>query len=230
MPVYGLIFTGFGLGAGLVAAIGAGTLHPGIVALLSWMTVGFVWCGAAYFLESARMFGKCRDGRISRPIMVLGLPVFSLNWLRWWISRKLATEPVTNEVVPELHVGGLPWPTDLPPGTRTIVDLTCEFVAHPEIRALPGYRVFPMLDDGFVDPLELEAIVVTLLDAPTPMLVHCGAGHSRSAALIAALGIARGDFSDPESAERAIQAVRPRVRFRSRQRELLTRWYLERRG
>lgn len=230
MLAYGLVFSLIGsLIAGL-ALFSASRGYPELAALLAWTAFGFFFGALAYVRERPQMFGKGQDGRLGRVVTLLCLPGLALNLLRWWIERKLSSEPVTNEVAPGLHVGGLPAPADLPPGTRTIVDLTCEFYAHPRISEHPGYRNYPMLDDSFVEPNELEAIVQTLLTAPTPILVHCAAGHSRSASLAAALGIARGDFKDVEAAERAMQVARPRIRYTSVQRERLTRWWLEHHG
>lgn len=228
MTHYGLIFSGIGLGLGLTALLGGPYVHDAIVGVLGWAALGFVYVGMAYFRERPAMLGKRQDGRLALWVTALCLPVLVLNYAYWWIGRMRRAEAPSNEVAPGIHVGGLPGPYELPEDTRTIVDLTSEFYAHPEVRKHAGYRVFPILDDGFPPPREIEAIVTTLLDAPTPMLIHCAAGHGRSATLAAAVGIARGDFTDPDTAERTMQATRPRIRFKSTQRERLLRWYLDR--
>ena len=227
MRVYGLIFSAIATALGLLAAFLITLGYPALGGLLAWIGFGFAYGGLAYFWERPQLFAKGQEGRLGAAPTLLCLPGLALNYLRWWLERRLGAERVNDEVAPGLHVGGLPAPADLPPGTRTIVDLTCEFFAHPRVAEHAGYRTYPMLDDSFVEPDELEAIVRTLLDAPTPILIHCAVGHSRSASLAAAYGIARGDFEDVDSAERAMQVARPRIRYTSIQRERLTRWYLD---
>lgn len=221
---YGLIFLTIALGV-LAAALRCSGAALG---LLSWLAFGFALIAASYLLERPQLLGKRPDGRIAAWAVVLALPVLLLNYGLWTFKTLLREEPASHEVAPGIFVGRLPLPGDLPPGVAVIVDLTSELIAHPQIRIHPGYRVYPMLDDGFVEPVELERILAELAELPGAMLIHCAAGHGRSATLAAALGIVRGHFADPEQAEAAMREARPKIHLRRRQREQLDAWYAAR--
>ncbi|MFO7565290.1 MAG: hypothetical protein R6X02_21790 [Enhygromyxa sp.] len=221
MTRYGLIFTTIALS--FLAA--AARVEGAAMGLLLWFALGFGLIAAAYLLERPQLFGKRPNGTLAPWAVVIALPVVLLNYALWTCKTLLRGEPANHEVAPGIFVGRLPLPGDLPPGITTIVDLTSELIAHPRVRIHPGYRVYPMLDDGFVDPGELERIVAELVDLPGAMLIHCAAGHGRSATLAAALGIARGHFSDPAQAEAAMRRIRPRIRLRRQQRERLGAWF-----
>lgn len=223
---YGLIFLSFGLASGLAAANLPGPARW----LLAWASLGFVLVSVAYFTETPQLMGKRQDGTLSPVTVCLCFPVLLLNYGLFHLMRTLRDEAIVDEVLPGLHVGGLPSPGDLPEEIETIVDLTFEFIAHPEVRRHPGYRSYPMLDDGFPGPARVEQIVRELADRPGPMLVHCAGGHGRSATLAAALLIARGQFESVEAAERAMQKARPLIRLRALQRERLAAWLASRSG
>src|SRR3569623_1658332 len=62
---------------------------------------------------------------------------------------------------------------------------------------------------------------VAALDGPR--YVHCAQGHGRSAALVAAVLIARGLAADVDAAERQMTHARPRVGLKPVQRALVRR-------
>lgn len=217
---YGLIFLSFGLTCGLAAANLPGPARW----LLAWATLGFVLVSVAYFTETPQLMGKRKNGTLSPVSVSLCLPVMLLNYGLFHLMRLVRDEAIVDEVLPGLHVGGLPSPADLPEEIETIVDLTFEFIAHPEVRCHPGYRSYPMLDDGFPGPARVEQIVGELADRPGPILVHCAGGHGRSATLAVALLLARGEFETVEAAEQAMQQARPLIRLRALQRERLAAW------
>jgi hypothetical protein len=196
--------------------------------LLIWTSLGFGLIAAAYLLERPELFGKRQTGTLAPWAVVLAFPVVLLNYAFWAIKTLALDEAANSEVAPGIFVGRLPLPGDLPPGIMTIVDVTSELIAHPQVRVSPGYRVYPMLDDGFAEPEEIERIIAELLELPGPMLIYCAAGHGRSATLAAALGIARGHFRDPEHAEAMMRKARPRIRFKRQQRERLHAWHQQR--
>ena len=217
---YGLIF----LSLAIVSGLGAAQLSGSALALLAWMALGFVMVSVSYFTETPKLLGKRQNGTLAPLTVALCMPVMLLNHALWWLMRRTRAEDPHNEVAPDIHVGGLPRPEDLPEDTQTIVDLTFEFTAHPEIRRHLGYRSFPMLDDGFPDPAEVEQIVSSLVDRPGPMLIHCAAGHGRSATLAAAVAIARGHFESVDQAELEMKRARPRIHIQARQRARLNQW------
>jgi hypothetical protein len=196
----------------------------GLVFLIIALTV----LALALLLERPELFGKRHTGTLAPWAVVVAFPIVLLNYAFWAIKTLVQGEAASHEVAPGIFVGRLPLPGELPPGTMTIVDVTSELIAHPQIRIHPGYRVYPMLDDGFVEPELLAQIVAELQERPGSVLIHCAAGHGRSAALAAALGIARGHFDDPDHAEARMREVRPRVRFTRQQRERLHAWHRSR--
>lgn len=193
--------------------------------VFAWLALGFLQVATAYFACSPRLLGKRLDGTLAPWAMAIGLPVYCLNYGFRWGQRRFGGEPASTEVAPGLFVGRRPGPDELPEGTTTIVDLSAELSAHARVRAHPGYLCFPMLDDGFPEPGEIERIVVALQDVPGPMLIHCAAGHGRSATLAAAVGLARGQFRDLTHAETSMRRARPKIRFTTWQRERLEQWY-----
>jgi hypothetical protein len=221
---YGLVFLSVALTVLAIALLLDGAARG----LLIWTSLGLGLIAAAYLLERPELFGKHHTGRLAPWAVIVALPVVLLNYAFWVVKTRVQNEAASHEIAPGIFVGRLPLPGELPPGTMTIVDVTSELIAHPQIRIHPGYRVYPMLDDGFVEPEVLEQIVAELLELPGPVLIHCAAGHGRSAALAAALGIARGHFDDPDDAEAKIRDVRPRVRFTRQQRERLHAWHRSR--
>lgn len=220
MTRYGLIFLGLGLSVAALAL----RLDGAALALLAWTALGFAIIALAYFTERPALLGKRPDGSIAPWTLVCGMPVMLLNHGVHWLIRP-RDEPPCDEVAPGIHVGGLPTLQTLPTDIATIVDLTSEFIAQPQVRCLPGYLSYPMLDDGFVGPDELEAIVRELDARPGPVLIHCGSGHGRSSTLAAALGIVRGHFASPEDAEIQMRRVRPRIGYKAVQRERLGQWF-----
>jgi predicted protein tyrosine phosphatase len=68
---------------------------------------------------------------------------------------------------------------------------------------------------------EFAGIVREVAALEGGVLIHCAQGHGRSAALAAALLIARGVVEDLEGAERLLIASRPKVRLKPSQRTLV---------
>jgi protein-tyrosine phosphatase len=221
---YALIFSMIALGFLAMAMLCEGAA----MGLLAWFSLGFGLIALAYLLERPQLFGKRPNGTLAPWAVIIALPVVVLNYGLWTLKKLLKGEPANHEVAPGIFVGRLPWPGDLPNGITVIVDVTSELIAHPQVRVHPGYRVYPMLDDGFVEPHVLERIVTELVDVPGAILIHCAAGHGRSATLAAALGIARGHFADPQHAEATMREVRPGVHLRRQQRERLNAWFAAR--
>ena len=212
--------------AAVVAGVAAWVDDFAATYLLGWTSAGFSIIALAYFGERPQLFGKRASGTLAPWAVVSCLPVFLLNYGLYYLQRIVRSEEAANaEVAPDWFGGRMPTPAELPAGTTTIVDLTAELIAHPEVRAHAGYRSFPMLDDGFPASAELERIVSALVDRPGPMLIHCAAGHGRSATLAAALGLVRGHFDDPNHAEQQMRLARPRIKLRSLQRERLRQWF-----
>ena len=101
---------------------------------------------------------------------------------------------------------------------RHVVDLTAELPAAEAVRAREGYLCSPVLDGTSPDAATL-ALLVARLRHLEGVLVHCVAGHGRSATLAAALLIERGIARDVDEAEALMRRRRPGIRLSSAQRE-----------
>jgi len=61
------------------------------------------------------------------------------------------------------------------------------------------------------------------------VLIHCAHGHGRSATVLCAILIAKGEVNSIAGAEMMLKKERPRVRLNHRQRAMLTAWLENRR-
>lgn len=203
--------------AGLALTLGGWAL------LLLWPALAAALVGVAYWADRPELFGKRPDGRFPVVLVIAGLPMFGLLYAIWWTEHAL--EGSANEVAPGIFVGRRPRGADLPAGVETIVDLTAEWPVHAKVHGHPGYQLHRILDTRIGDAEAIEAIVRPLVERRGPMLVHCASGHGRSATIAAAVGLARGEFSDPEQAEATMRVGRPTIRLNRLQRERLQAWF-----
>ena len=73
------------------------------------------------------------------------------------------------------------------------------------------------IDEGVAWALKQES-------AGRPVLIHCAHGHGRSATLLCAILIAKGEVGGMAEAVAVLKESRPRVRLNTRQRAGLTQW------
>lgn len=205
-------------------ALGAGIAGWG-GALAAWPAAGFAGFGAAYLAGRPDLLGKRSDGALAPWAGWLYLPVRALLLGISGVEARLTSEAPWHEVAPGLALGRRLPATDLPPGTRHVVDLTAELPADPAIPAGLAYTVLPTLDATPPPPPVLADLVGRLRDAPGPLYVHCAQGHGRSALVAAALLLARDLVSDPAAAEDLLRARRPGVRLNRAQRAALAGWW-----
>ena len=197
--------------------------------VLLWPALSFAVVGWAYATARPGLLGKRADGSIAPAAFVLLLPYFALTWVTWHAVRALSPGGAAHEVAPGVFVGRRPAPRDLPPGTRLVVDLTGEFAARRGVRAGDGrsYLCVPTLD-GSVPPDRALSDLIERMSAcgcegGGGVYIHCAQGRGRSAAVAAALLIARGVAADVEDAERIMKAARPLVRLNGTQRAWVSR-------
>jgi protein-tyrosine phosphatase len=116
---------------------------------------------------------------------------------------------------------------ELPPGTTLVVDLTCEMWAPRRLSAGGrSYVCLPTLDGTAPDAIDADVVrtlAARIAAEPGPVYVHCAQGRGRSAAVVAAVLIARGDASDVEQAEAILARARPVVSLNAAQRAWLRR-------
>ncbi len=201
--------------AGVTLIVG-GLYSGGISLVALWPGLNFLLLAVIYGLDRPRWLGKRDDGRMSPAHVVVLFPFFGFIWTMWRLFSAITPEPASHEVAPGIHLGRRPLPGRLPAGVDLIIDLTAEF---PSYRAA-GVEVIGAwsLDAKAPPASDLDRVVARAAGHPGAVLIHCAAGHGRSALVAALVLIRRGLAPDLESAELALKAVRPEVRLHGAQR------------
>lgn len=194
-------------------------LLGGWYTLLAWPGLSFLGVGRAYAGLGPRLLGKRADGSLAAWAVALLLPYFLLTWLLWHVQRRLSAPPPCQEVAPGLWLGRRLLPAEVPAGISLVVDLTAEFPEPGGVRRGRTYRCLPTLDGHVPSVAALAAVVEALAGWPGPAVVHCAAGHGRSAMVAACVLLRRGLASSPAQAEEILRGVRPNVELSRRQRE-----------
>jgi protein-tyrosine phosphatase len=200
-----------------------------------WFRV-FVWPGLtnlyvafAYATRNPALLGKRSGGGIRPVAVALLLPYFAATWTLWHFLRLLTRGEAGHEVAPGVYVGRRPYAGEIPPDTRLVIDVTGEFVPARGVRTAEGRSYFcvPTLD-GSAPPESALADVLQQIAAcgnggGGTVYIHCAQGRGRSAAVAAAVLIARGVAADVEEAEWLIAKARPVVKLNAAQRAWVER-------
>jgi len=182
--------------------------------MLLWPGVSLILVALAYAGLGARLLGKKSDGRVPAWAMALHFPV-------WWL-RRLTSEPSRQLVAPGVWLGRRPRQGEVPDGVGLIVDMTAEF-PRPRGARHVGYFCLPTLD-GLAPRAKLfRQLVDSVLAADKEVYLCCAAGHGRSAAVAAAVMIARNQAADVDEAEHILRATRPAVALTRAQRRIVRR-------
>jgi len=149
-------------------------------------------------------------------------------WLFLFIKLKLQSERHLDEVAPGLLLGRRPLSADRTPAD-CVVDLCVEFPPSGPVVGVPDddYLSLPALDGTAPALADLQHAVGWIqqrLARGRRVLVHCAAGHGRSATVMACVLIARGLAADADSAERLMQSARPLVSLNRTQRWIVARY------
>lgn len=154
-------------------------------------------------------------------------------WAFLLVKVRMRGERHLDEVVPGLYLGRRPLLGDRERNKtfalNCVVDLCVEFPPSGPVVGVAeeDYLAIHTLD-GTAPALEDVKHAVDWMEeklaAGRKILVHCAAGHGRSATVVAALLISRGLATDADSAERLMKAVRPLVSLNRSQRRLVARY------
>jgi protein-tyrosine phosphatase len=215
---YAVVFAGFSV---YLAVVGVALGGPGW--LLLWPALSFLVVAAAYAGLGPGLLGKRPDGRIAWWAAAPLLPYLIITWGLWRLLRSFSREPCCQEVAAGLWLGRRPLPEDLPPDIDLVVDLTAEFPEPRGVRDGRTYLCLPTLDTLAPDEGAFGELVRRVARWPGRAYVHCASGHGRSATVAAAVLIVRGLARDAKEAEALLRRVRPGVRLKKAQRELLAK-------
>lgn len=207
------------LGAALAAM---GLIERGWVLLALWPALSVLLVGAGYLGLGVRVFGKRADGTLPIATRIVLAPYLALAWCIWQLLRRSRVKPYAL-VSPGLYLARRLHHHELPEGVETIVDLTAEFAVPPGVSTGRAYHALPSLDGHVPDEASWQALVGQIAASKGVALVHCAAGHGRSAAFVAAVLIRRGLAKDVDDAERLIKRVRPSIRIGPAQRALVAK-------
>ncbi|HEX4590111.1 MAG TPA: dual specificity protein phosphatase family protein, partial [Gemmataceae bacterium] len=183
--------------------------------LLPW-TVGLTLLVAGYFAFGGGVYRK-RDGRLPRstwfvltPVLLghrLSLRHYARQCRPWdeaapgvWIGRQLSNSETAVAVKA---------------GVTAVLDLTAEFNEAGPFRAV-WYRNLPILDLTAPTREHLAEAVAFITEGTRRgvVYVHCKAGYSRSAAVVASYLLASGRAATAETAFAHLRAVRPAIVIR----------------
>ena len=217
---YAVLFSVLGITC-LVGAVG----YEGWYWLMLWPGVSFFLVGFCYAGLGPGLFGKRADGRMHWFSLLILLPYLLLAWGTWHVRRWLVRKPALHQVRPGLYIGRRLLNGELPPDIAVVVDLTAEFPAAREMRQRTRYIACPCLDAMIPGEERVRELVELLLEEKEPILIHCANGHGRSAMLVAAVLMGRGEFSSVEETEKFLQSIRPGVGLTGPQKKLMQRLF-----
>lgn len=212
----GLFYVGF---AGALAL--AGLRFGPIGWVLLWPAAVFLAVGGGYLGLGPRMLDKRPDGSRGGLAAWVFLPYLGFSVGAFKLFARFGPSRPWDLVAPGIYLGRWPARDALPRECDLVVDLTSEFVEHPTCLVGRAYRVIPTLDGTAPELDAVVALVRELKDWPGGIYVHCAAGHSRSAAVVAALLIRRGLAGSVGEAMAIIRAARPSAWLRAEQRALV---------
>ena len=206
----------------LVFARDAGSLSW----FLCWSGGSWILAGCAYGIVGARVFGKREDGRLAWWSVLLLFPFLAETWLLWHLQSLLTSEPHHVEVAPGIWLGRRCGGNQLPSGVKLVVDLTAEFAEPGSVRTGRSYLCVPTLDASVPSPEAFRDLIQAITVCQEPVYIHCALGHGRSATVVVAALVARGNAATLEEAEHMVKRARPGIKINPIQRNLLKQWYL----
>ena len=208
---------------------------PGPVRL--WLGLASLELAVLYTLaqQPERSIGRWMLSRtpFARVTRVLLTPYRWGTWIFLYAKELLRPENHLDEIVPGLYLGRRPLARDravnAPLALAGVVDLCCEFAPSGVVVGVPDedYLPLPALDGtapALADTSSAVDWIERRLAQNRKVLVHCAAGHGRSATIVACLLIRRRLATDAETAIRLMRAARPLVSLNRTQRALVARY------
>lgn len=192
--------------------------------LMLWSGISWIVVSIAYATNAAWIFGKRDDGGMNWLPIVLLLPFVLVTWLLWHLQKRLTQEPTHNEIVPGIWLGRRCYDAELPPGVKTVVDMTSEFIEPLKVRQGRSYLCVPTLDTSAPALAGFQTLMESVSRSPEPIYIHCAQGHGRSAMVAIAALVAKGRSNSLVEAEHIVKQSRPGIKISTTQRRLLEKW------
>lgn len=213
----------YGTAFSLIAlAMTSRAVYGGWYLFLLWPALSFGSVGIAYWMGDARIFGKRADGTRHWLATIVLMPYLAFAYLAWSAQVALSRESAFNPVNESLVVSRRLRARELPPGVVQVCDLTCEFIDPELFRSQCDYHCYPILDAGSVSPSELAAMARAIAPPKNgQLLVHCANGHGRTGMFTAIWLVVHGFATTADDAFQLLQAARPGMRLRARQRRVV---------
>jgi protein-tyrosine phosphatase len=213
-----LIFLIFGIS---LVRLGSNLSWGGLLPI--WGGLSFLAVSGSYAINRPWIFGKSAQGDRALWSSLILMPYLGLTWLMWWMFRKTDAAPCCHQITDNIWLGRRPIVAELPNSIDLVVDLTCEFTPQSLLRN--RYLSLPILDHAIPRFDEFDGFVQRLAQFPGRLYVHCAAGRSRSAMVVAAILLANGVCQTPQAAIAYVHRRRSCVQLTQNQENFLTEWY-----
>jgi len=202
---------------------------------LGWITLwpavstGLVASGYAYFGPAVY---RRRHGKLTWPARIVLAPVLWGQWLSWkYYSRQSnMTDSVGGNVLIGRHMTNPEAKQLIASGVTAVVDL-CNAFSEPVEFAKLNYLSLPVLDLTAPNE-EYMAAAIEFIEEHRQngqVLVHCKAGYSRSACIVAAWMLHCGKARSVDDAVRILRIARPQIVIRPEIRLALDHWFATKR-
>jgi membrane-associated phospholipid phosphatase len=213
----------YAIGA-LVLAVAAWWLWPW-GGLLLWPALACALVASGYFGVGAAVYRKAASGRLPLSMRVLMAPVLLAQWLslKHYARRSRRWDCVTDRVWVGRALSRREARDAMAEGVTAVLDLTGEFAAPAPFRDTGNggngvaYLNVPILD--LTAPLDRHfTTALAFIDEHANnggiVYVHCKAGYSRSAAIVAAHLVRAGHAESPERAVEMLRKARSGIIIR----------------
>jgi protein-tyrosine phosphatase len=176
--------------------------------------------GSAFLSARPELLGKRPDGRRAAAA-ALALVPYTLFLLAFHaVLDRRDRRRTSAEVVPGIWLGGYLGRHAPPAAVDLVIDVASELPRAPGTRGL-DYLALPCLNRRTPSTAQTRRVVDRAAAHRGAVLVYCGAGKGRSAAVVVAVLMARGQAATVAEAEALIRRVKPAVGLHPGQRRLV---------
>lgn len=204
--MYTVVALAFALPVLWLPKLGWFTLWPAVACVL--VALGYAWAGPAVY--------RRRDGLLTWPARIVLGPVLAAQWLSWrhYGRQAAALDHVVDGVWIGRHSGEREADALVASGISAVVDLCNAFNEPLAFRTIKRLEL-PVLDLTAPSQAQMDAAVAFIEQHRSDgVLVHCKAGYSRSAAIVAAWLIRTDRAASADEAFDILRSVRPRIVIR----------------